>query len=515
MNCIVILYDEENILENKKDFGGKSALEHSFLWAEKVTGDKNFVKIIKKSEIRNFAELLKQICLYCKEKNADYVIYSYADLPFLNLDLTKKMQESHQEYKSEYTFADGYPYGFAPEIIDSGCLSILAELSQNIQKTIGEKPVARDSFWELIKTDVNSFDVESILASEDFRLLRYSFDCTSSLDFLSCVNLYKNYCHKSELYLENPDELSRFAVNDPQILKTVPSFYNLQICDSVNVDSIYSPYVSEYHKKFNSSPFTSQNFMDFEKISSLISQIADFSQNAVVGLSAFGEALNHPEILKIIQKILSYPGLSVFIETDGLKVTEDFCAQLQKIVENAVQRTNGWEKVMIGVSLDSFSAQTYEKIHQKNYFNQAVNAVLLLSNVIKGSVYPLFTRMNENEAELESFYRYWSEKSNASGGQLIIQKYDDFCGLLPQCKPADLSPVERNVCWHLRRDLTILCDGSVPLCREFIFENIQGNVFTDGIQTVWNKLNDELENHIEKKYCPKCGKCDEYYTYNF
>ena len=35
--------------------------------------------------------------------------------------------------------------------------------------------------------------------------------------------------------------------------------------------------------------------------------------------------------MKIVEKILSYPGLSVFFETDGLALTPDLCNQLAEI----------------------------------------------------------------------------------------------------------------------------------------------------------------------------------------
>jgi spiro-SPASM protein len=123
--------------------------------------------------------------------------------------------------------------------------------------------------------------------------------------------------------------------------------------------------------------------------------------------------------------------------------------------------------------------------------------------------------MNQNEDELEAFYRYWSNKENESGGNLTIQKYNNYCGLLADEKPADLSPLERNVCWHLRRDMTILSNGDVPVCSQQIFNSCAGNVFVDGIENVWGKTNELLKANCCGDYDEKCKKCDEYYTFNF
>ena len=151
----------------------------------------------------------------------------------------------------------------------------------------------------------------------------------------------------------------------------------------------------------------------------------------------------------------------------------------------------------------------------ENAFEKSVEAVLKLCAVLPNCVYPQFVRMNQNEEELELFFRYWNEKSNASNGNLIIQKYDDFAGLLPECKPADLSPLERNVCWHLRRDFTILLNGDVPSCKTCLFDQINGNVFESSLEEIWQKNNSLIEEQIKNNYNKRCGKCDEYYTFNF
>ena len=182
----------------------------------------------------------------------------------------------------------------------------------------------------------------------------------------------------------------------------------------------------------------------------------------------------------------------------------------------------GYEKIMISINLDAASSGTYAKLRGKSEgdFEKALSCVAKVSDLFPESTYPQFTRLNENEGELETFYRYWNEKSNPSGGNLIIQKYDDFAGSLPPCKPADLSPLERDPCWHLRRDLTILVNGDVPSCRTCWKDNIIGNAFTQKLEEIWHKTDELLGNHINKNYCcagkcANCEKCDEWYTFNF
>ncbi len=519
MKTIVIFYDNDSSYAKEKVFGGKSALELSDTWAKSL----ELASFTVKSP--NLTQLLEDMKELCKKEEADNVVFSFIDLPFLDKSLTEKIIDSHITYKSEYTFSDGYPYGFAPEALNAGTIGILAELSKTTQKTLGEQSVTRDGIYNLIKTDINSFDVETVIADADWRLLRLSFHCGIKDNFMQCKALYDE-AGKTE----GVDELSEIASKSLKCLKTVPGFYNIQISDAVSFASVYLPYCEAYKEKNKISPLCAPSkasnlpFMPFDKLSNLIDKIAEFSGNSVIGLSAWGEPLYHPDFLKIVEKILSYPGLSVFMETDGLLVTPELCEAMQKLEASAPARTHQWQKIMIAVTLDAVTEATYQKLHKnapEGSFQKAVNSVALLQNALPGSVYPQFVRMNENEAELEAFFRYWNEKTNPSGGNLIIQKYDDFTGILPECKPADLSPLERDPCWHLRRDLTILSSGETPACRACVLGGSPcgtfsaGNVFTESLEEVWHKTDELLQNHINKKYCQKCEKCDEWYTFNF
>ena len=161
MKTIIIFYSEDSKYALEKAFNGKSAIELTGDWAKSL----NFSVFTLKSA--SLTELLSDMKKLCDENQADTVLFSYNDLPYLNQSLAQKILNSHIEYKSEYTFADGYPYGFAPEALNAGTIGILAEFSKTSQKTLGDSPVSRNAIYNLIKTDINSFDVETIIADTD------------------------------------------------------------------------------------------------------------------------------------------------------------------------------------------------------------------------------------------------------------------------------------------------------------------------------------------------------------
>ena len=470
-------------------------------------------RLVTKNEW-NTALLLSLMSQFTSDFNGDTAVFSFADLPFLDTELSKEVLACHSKYIAEYTFADGYPHGFAPEVIDRGSLSILSQLAS--EREAGKLPVTKDSIFSVMKTDLNAFEIESVIAPKDYRMLRLDFSCTKKAALFACKNLYEEALNKKTPFTAS--SLSDLAEQSPSVQRTIPAFYNVQLCQNVALLSVYNPYPDEFKKKNNFLPTQSENpnpkNMSLEAFRALVKDMADFSEEAVVSLSAWGEALLLPRLEDYVASVTEEEGLSVLIETDGMLLTQDLAQKIASCGKN---------KVTWIVSLDAFTSETFNSIHPNAAdfsseipaFNRAVKAVELLAKYFPNQVYPQFLRMEANESELEPFWRFWHEKTSPSAGKVIVQKYDCFCNLLPQVKPADLSPLNRNPCWHLKRDLTILSDGSVPFCRETIFEHSVGNVFNEGIDSVWKKMQEEFTLHLKGQYQNWCRACDEYYTFNF
>jgi spiro-SPASM protein len=253
--------------------------------------------------------------------------------------------------------------------------------------------------------------------------------------------------------------------------------------------------------------------MNFENFSVLVDKIAEFSSEAVISLSLWGEATLHPQFDLFIEKILSYSGLSLLIELSQLNLSDEKLQKISEIVKNSPERTNGKEKIYWIVSVDACNQASYEKIHgNSSCFEDVCAGVLKLSSLFENCVYPQFMRLQENEDSLETFYRFWKEKND---GKLIIQKYDNFAGYLEDKKTADLTPITRNPCWHLRRDFVILLNGDVSICREELLSGSQGNVFSESLEAIWQKRKSFLEEYVKGNLTSLCEKCDEYYTFNF
>jgi spiro-SPASM protein len=171
----------------------------------------------------------------------------------------------------------------------------------------------------------------------------------------------------------------------------------------------------------------------------------------------------------MIAEVLNRRRLELIIETSGIGWPPDIFA----MIKSGSDREPRWI-----VSLDAHENQVYEKLRGEG-FDEALRTVDSLKDAFPGRVHVQAVRMHENEDDLEHFFRHWKD----SLGNVIIQKYDDFCGKLPDRKVTDLSPVKRMPCWHIKRDVTILLDGRVLLCREDIGAgHLLGNIFQEKLQ---------------------------------
>jgi len=446
----------------------------------------------------------------CISKEAEgfaRVFISWADCPFLDPAFTAILHEKHVKYAAEYTFADGYPYGLCPEILDRGILPVLAKLSEGKQTA-----VTRNIIFDTIKKDINSFDIETDIAPTDLRHLRLELACDTKRNTMLCKSL-------EGITAANYGDVIKTRAES---LRTLPAFYAVQIVGKCPFECAYCPYPAFCLSGKGKSPGLSAtkrtDTMQLSDFSLLVKRIAEFSGDAVVSLSLWGECSFHPEIASFVECVLAYPGLSVLIETTGLGWQKSALVKMAEVVSAAVPRTNGQKPVNWIISLDAVGSGCYGLAHginsaeADNLIREAISTTEKLQILFPGTVWPQIVRMNENEVELETFYRFWKEKY----AQVIVQKHDHFCKSIIDRRVADLSPLTRNPCWHIKRDMCILLDGTVPSCKEDLYaERSYGNALADRLSDIWERTGAVYTQHTKCNYEGMCGACDEYYTYNF
>jgi spiro-SPASM protein len=447
---------------------------------------------IRRVKGEGVAELLRTLRSEIAEGEYDNLFYFFADCPLLDPVLSERMLDNHRKYYADYTFADGYPYGLSPEILKPAVLAPLLGLAEKSQPAAGEESIRgrdRDALFQLIKKDINAFDVETELSPVDLRMLRAELcaDCRRNLLLLQRV---------VAAGAEDARAVCTVLEKKPEVLRTLPSYFSIQIVEGCPQLCSYCPY-----PRFGISQTGKQGQMELEDLNRILEKIRLFSPETTISVSLWGEPAYHGEFADLTQAVLER-GFRLVVETSGIGWQEGV---FHRIAESRHAKLD-WV-----VSLDSRNPGEYAKLRGEG-FEEAHRTVDTLQSLFPGRVWPQAVRMNENEEGLEDFYRYWKNKT----GRVIVQKYDHFCGFLPDNRVTDLSPLKRLPCWHLKRDVSVLLDGRVCLCREDLkCGHGLGNIMEQSLEEIWKAGEPFYRDHLQERYPDLCKSCDEYYSFNF
>jgi len=480
--------------------GGASALQRSLEAAARLPGEPRVVLLASRPlepgphvrVVRRDSWTTSGLLSALAEAGAghDDIFYYFADCPLLDPRLSSRMHDNHRRYFAEYTFADGYPAGLAPEIIRTETVSRLQSLASGLPGLAGAAP-GRDTLFAIIQKDVNAFDIETELAPRDQRLLRASLTADCERNARLVETLLGRGAADAEAVTAALDA-------DPGMLRTLPAFFNVQVVAACPQSCSFCPYPG-----VAGDPRKLQGAMTVERFETLLGRIGDFAHDAHVSISLWGEPALHPDIERLVAAACRRPGISLVVETSGVGWRPGLLASI-------ASATGGSSPTWI-VSLDAATPGAYAGLRGDGFAEATATAAELLA-LFPNSTHVQAVRMKENEEDLEAFYREWKQRTE----HVIIQKYDAFAGALADRRVADLSPLARFPCWHLRRDVAILLDGAVPLCREDLRAGTAlGNAFTDELAAIWERGARQYARHVQGDLPEICGRCDEYYTFNF
>ena len=437
----------------------------------------------------------------------DFVYFAWADCPLLDPDLAGALAERHIRYHAEYSYADGWPYGFAPELLSPGTAGLLLKIAGD-----EDGPVQRDCLFSVIQKDINAFDIETEISPVDLRQYRLNLQADSKRNIL----LISRFLEASAISAAGA---APFIDAKPWLLRTLPAFYPVQVSGSCPQSCPICPWPAHRPEAPEKS-----GFMGKDRFEELLDKIIAFSGDAVIDLSLWGELSLHPEKMELFQMVLARPELSLIIESSGLGWQNGDLEALAAAAASAAPRKSPLLASPLSwiISLDAWDPARYKERRGAGFAEASECAKKLLS-LFPNDAYVQAVRIKGGEDDIEKFYLSWRDLSpGKNAAHVIIQKYDDFCGALPRLQASDLSPVKRRPCWHLMRDMNILADGKVPVCREDLgalkgegAKPSPGNVFTCSLEDIWERGMPLLMEHCGGVYQGICAGCDEYYTYNF
>jgi len=430
------------------------------------------------------------------------ILYLQGDSPFSDLELCERLLSIHKRFRAEYTFADGYPSGFAAEVLSSRCLPNLVELAAR-DDTASDSGTAggieREALFALIQKDMNAYDVETELAPIDMRVYRFSPTCDTKRNTLSAERLWAQG-------IRTASALAGILPTKPDLLRTLPAFLWVQVAEGCPQACSYCPYPALAGDVVGATAF-----MPVDRFRALMAMAQDLCDDLVVDMSLWGECSLHPDPFALAEAVLAHPRFSLIIETSGIGWKPGVAERITEL---------GGSRVNWIVSLDDDDEAGYRAIRGDGRA-EASDFALRMARAYPGRLHVQAVRMKDNEPRLEAFYRSWKKETKG----VIIQKYDSFAKSLSNRSVADLSPLERYPCRHLARDMAVLLDGTVPLCKHALekdpehpgrlrYHQTAGNVFTDGLASIWDRLGQCYSQHIRAEYPKPCGQCDEYHTFN-
>jgi spiro-SPASM protein len=411
------------------------------------------------------------------------VIYLFIDTPLIDVGITQKMLKLHSEEYAEYTYGEGFPVGFTPEIVKRELFPKLAVLAEKENSDI-----SRESAFEALSKEINSFDVEPFFSSEDFKMKRIELSTSLKRNSLLVERVVQEQGMDC-----NFEEFRSLLHARPQIVRTVPAYVEMEITSRSSGSYVYSPLFLVKRKTGD---------MDFKTFTAVLEKIRSFCENFHIEFSFLGESLLHRDIRRILEHTLSDSSIQVILRTDGTLCTPDFSDYLA-----GLRASN----LSIICELDAAREPSYKLIRGGDLHRVERDMRYLLSKVEK-NIYVQMVRVDDNEEEMLEFFDTWEKE----GAQVIIQKYNSYLGLLPERSKHDLRPLERNSCWHLQRDLVVFHNADVPRCKQDINGTFcLGNLLEEDISTVWERGLPHYSAHCEKNYDRYCAVCDEYYTFNF
>ncbi len=427
----------------------------------------------------------------------DNIFYLHADCPLIDLKLAENMYANHLKYFAEYTFADGYPAGLSLEIIKSSILPALETISLKHEIVPGRK-----ALFSVIEKEINSFDLETQISPEDMRLYRINLFPDTKRNFIllqKMIGLIGSMDVDAELPFS--DKVSEKRVLDiirehGSLLRTLPAFCEVETTAGSAQQVAYLPDNGTVLKDCGITEMETENFR------LILDKLSAFSGDMTVSLSVRNEPSQHSRIDELAALVLEKTDFGLLIETSGIGWDEQ---RLKNILSMDSSRIT-WI-----VDLDALDQKIYTSLRGGGY-NEAYRTAEFLLSVSPANTWVQAVRMKQNEEDIEHFYKYWKEKTN----NVIIQKYDWYCGRLEQMKVSDLSPVKRLPCWHMKRDMIVLIDGTVPLCREDLEAGISfGNILNEDIEIIWKNGAASYEEQLRGEYRGICLECDEYYTFNY
>ncbi|MCX7999562.1 MAG: spiro-SPASM protein, partial [Leptospiraceae bacterium] len=391
---------------------------------------------------QNEVEFLLKILEYLppsqsEDKDIDEVYFAYFEgiCPIFDSELTLELKERHRKYLSQYSYSENLPIGTVPFFISR-------EFLQTLPKDWKGK------VHDYLLKNINQYDTEIFFYPPDLRQLRLSFN----LDSLYSLRLIQ------DIFSYDPtiryEQVLDFLKKHPSSFRPFPSYIEIEIYRGCEYSCNFCPrtFVNLQNDFHEMKLITLERLLEELEIS--------FGNELTLCFGGLGEPLLHKEIFYLLNFALNKEIVrELILETALYKNINE--------LENFIQGLHDEKrkKLTVIVNLPSIQEKTYLQItgQTQTTVNQILDNLQKLKNILpKENLHVQILKIEELEEELESYVNYF-DKENIS---VIIQKYNSYAQQMKERRIADFTPIQREFCWHLFRDLYISFDGTVELCKQ-------------------------------------------------
>lgn len=413
-----------------------------------------------------------------------YLAYIRGICPLLDTDLSANLIERHKKYISQYSFSENIPPGIIPTLISREFISTLPDKLEI-------------NFHDYLLKNINNYDTEIYYESPDLRNLRLDFSLNTNRS-----QSITNRLLQIDKNLKYKDILPTLKDN-PDIFRGAPSYLELEVYRGCEYRCTFCPRTALTKDEDGT-------FIKLEDFRRLLVEMNNFNSDYSLCFGGMGEPLHHPNFLEIFRE----------------SIDSEFCKEL--IIETALYSDiNELVKYLPEIPIEKRRKIVFiinlTTINEKNFYNlypdskESVTTILekikiLRQNLENNSIYVQMLKIKEIETEIEEYFNFFENLSIP----VILQKYNSYAGRLPEKRVSNLTPINREFCWHLARDLYIRADGNVAACKQSE-STVIGNIKSDSLQQIWRANSEKFTHSFRDNHGDTglpCLSCDEWYTFN-
>ena len=276
----------------------------------------------------------------------------------------------------------------------------------------------------------------------------------------------------------------------PAWLPEFPVHIDFQLMDACNMRCVFCPRDEPVLKAMEAEDLLNRGTkMSLQDFKSVIDEGGQYGLRAI-NLGATAEPLIHPDVVEMVRYAREHGVFDIRIITNGVLLKEKM---IRRLYEAGL--------TYLGVSVDSWNAETYRKVRRNDLSKVVDHAVLAVK--IRGEMGLKFPRIRvsfvdspEARAEFPEFLEFWKSKVDF----VELQDYDDFGS-----PPSNF----HFTCTEPYRRLMVWASGIVG-CIAWTAERYPyGHLHGQTIKECWDSraVQDLRESFVAKQYNPMCLHC--------